>query len=167
VGSIAIGCLSRRGYRVTALTGKESERDYLARLGANEVLNRSTLQMGTRPLEKGTWAGAVDAVGGELLAWLTRTMLPWGGIASCGLAGGTDLHTTVMPFILRGVNLLGIDSVGCPMAIRREVWRRLATDLKPAALSSIAREISFDELPNAFPILLEGKMRGRYVVRLN
>jgi acrylyl-CoA reductase (NADPH) len=167
VGSIAIGCLARRGYEVTAITGKASEREYLLGLGARDVLDRGSLQLGTRPLEKAMWAGAIDAVGGELLAWLTRTTNYWGAIASCGLAGGTDLHTTVMPFILRGVSLIGIDSVACPMNVRREVWQRLATDLKPEGLSRIAREIPLEGLPDAFTTLLNGAMRGRYVVRLS
>jgi NADPH2:quinone reductase len=167
VGSVAIGCLSRLGFEVTAVTGKESEADYLRSLGATSVVARSSLQMGTRPLEKAMWAGAVDAVGGDLLAWLTRTTNYWGAIASCGLAGGTELHTTVMPFILRGVSLLGIDSVMCPMDVRRTVWHRLATDLKPQALSTIAREIPLDGLPDAFTTLLNGAARGRYVVKLS
>jgi len=167
VGSVAIGCLSRLGYEVTAITGKESERDYLQSLGATTVIARSSLQMGARPLEKAQWAGAIDAVGGDMLAWLTRTTNYWGAIASCGLAGGAELHTTVMPFILRGVNLLGIDSVMCPMEVRRTVWQRLATDLKPRALSSIAREIPLDGLPDAFTTLLDGAARGRYVVKLS
>jgi NADPH2:quinone reductase len=166
VGSIAIGCLSRRGYPVTAITGKEHERDYLQQLGAREVLPRAALQMGTKPLEKATWAGAVDAVGGDLLAWLTRTTNYWGAIACCGLAGGIDLNTTVMPFILRGVSLIGIDSVACPMNIRRTVWERLATDLKPTGLDRIAREIPLEGLPDAFTALLNGAARGRYVVKL-
>lgn len=167
VGSVAIGCLARLGFEVTAITGKESEGDYLQGLGATTVVGRSSLQMGTRPLEKAQWAGAVDAVGGDMLAWLTRTTNYWGAIASCGLAGGFELHTTVMPFILRGVNILGIDSVMCPMEVRREVWRRLATDLKPQALSTIAQEISFDSLPDVFATLLNGGARGRYVVKLS
>ena len=122
--------------------------------------------MGTRPLEKAAWAGAIDSVGGATLAWLTRTTMYGGCIASCGLTGGTELQTTVMPFILRGVKLLGIDSVMCPMPTRLEVWRRLATDLKPAKLADIAREIALDGLPDAFDALLNGRARGRYVVRL-
>jgi len=122
--------------------------------------------MGTKPLEKATWAGAIDAVGGDMLAWLTRTTQPWGGIASAGLTGGTELHTTVMPFILRGVSLIGIDSVACPMEIRREVWRRLATDMKPPDLQAIAREIALEDLPLAFQTLLAGAARGRFVVNV-
>jgi acrylyl-CoA reductase (NADPH) len=166
VGSIAVQCLAARGYDVTALTGKPQEEKYLRSLGATHVLARGTLQMGTRPLEKATWAGAVDPVGGATLAWLTRTMMQNGCIASSGLTGGTELTTTVLPFILRGVKLLGIDSVMCPMPTRLEVWRRLASDLKPAKLLEAAHQISLEELPPAFDALLKGQARGRYVVKL-
>jgi acrylyl-CoA reductase (NADPH) len=165
VGSMAVQLLAARGYTVTALTGKDAEHDYLRSLGAAEVLSRGTLQMGTRPLEKPLWAGAVDPVGGETLAWLTRTMMYNGAIACSGLTGGTDLHTTVLPFILRGTKLLGIDSVMCPMDTRLDVWHRLATDMKPAALSTMAREISMSGLPDAFTTLLRGAARGRFVVK--
>jgi len=121
---------------------------------------------GTKPLEKATWAGAVDAVGGDTLAWLTRTMMVGGTIASSGLAGGFELHTTVMPFILRGVKLLGIDSVACPLERRVSIWRRLATDLRPAHLLTMVKEIGLDGLEDAFSILLNGKARGRFVVKL-
>ena len=167
VGSIAVQCLAARGYDVTALTGKPQEEGYLRSLGAAKVLARDALQMGTRPLEKSMWAGAVDPVGGATLAWLTRTMMQNGCIASSGLTGGTELQTTVLPFILRGVKLLGIDSVMCPMPTRLEVWRRLATDLKPAKLVETARQISIEELPSAFEALLKGHARGRYVVALS
>jgi NADPH2:quinone reductase len=166
VGSLAVSCLSRLGYTVTALTGKDSEHGFLRSLGAAEVVSRGSLQMGTRPLEKATWAGAVDAVGGDVLAWLTRTMSYGGAIANSGLTAGTELHTTVLPFILRGVKLLGIDSVACPMPRRHAVWRRLASDMKPPQLRSIAREISLDDLPGAFDTLLKGRARGRFVVKL-
>jgi len=166
VGSIAVECLAARGYEVTALTSKESEADYLQTLGARTVLARSSVQMGTRPLEKAMWAGAVDPVGGDVLAWLTRTTMPFGTIASSGLAGGTELHTTVLPFILRGVKLLGIESVACPADVRRDTWARLATDLRPKHLQTVAREISFDELPSAFATLLKGGARGRFVVKI-
>ena len=166
VGSIAVAGLARLGYDVTAITGKEEAHEYLRQLGAREVVSRGTLEMGTRPLEKARWAGAVDAVGGDMLAWLTRTTDAWGGIASTGLTGGVELHTTVMPFILRGVSLIGIDSVSCPMEIRAEVWRHLATDMKPHNLAAIAKEISLDGLPDAFATLLAGKARGRFVVNV-
>ena len=167
VGSIAVAALAKRGYTVTAITGKDAEHGYLRTLGATNVVSRTTLELGTKPLEKATWAGAIDAVGGDLLAWLTRTTQPWGGIASAGLTGGTELHTTVMPFILRGVSLMGIDSVACPMEIRRDVWRRLATDMKPPDLQAIAREIALEELPPAFQTLLAGAARGRFVVNVS
>ena len=166
VGSIAVAALARRGYAVTAITGKDAEHGYLRGLGAADVIARGTLQMGTRPLEKATWAGAVDAVGGDMLAWLTRTTDYWGSIASTGLTGGVELHTTVMPFILRGVSLLGIDSVMCPMPIREEVWARLATDLRPADLRALTREITLEELPAAFRTLLDAQAIGRFVVRV-
>jgi acrylyl-CoA reductase (NADPH) len=166
VGSIAVAALARLGYDVTAITGKDDAHEYLRRLGARDVLSRTTLEMGTRPLEKARWAGAVDAVGGDMLAWLTRTTDHWGSIASTGLTGGVDLHTTVMPFILRGVSLIGIDSVGCPMEMRTEVWRRLATDMKPRDLQAIIKEIPIEGLHEAFATLLSGAARGRFVVNV-
>jgi len=167
VGSVAVQLLAARGYEVTALTGKDGEHDFLRSLGARDVLSRKTLQMGTKPLEKSQWAGAVDVAGGETLAWLTRTMNYNGCIASSGLTAGTDLKTTVLPFILRGVKLLGIDSVSCPAEKRLAVWRRLATDLKPAGLSTIATDIGLEGLPAAFATLLAGGARGRFVVSLS
>jgi acrylyl-CoA reductase (NADPH) len=167
VGSIAIGVLSRLGYNVSAITGKDGVDDYLRSLGASEVLSRHTLDLGTRPLEKSTWDGAVDAVGGEMLAWLTRTMNYGGSIASTGLTGGIELKTTVIPFLLRGINLLGIDSVMCPMDVRREIWRRLATDMKPTNLSAVINEIELEQLPDAFAALTSARARGRFVVRLD
>ena len=166
VGSMAVELLSTLGYQVTALTGKDDCHDYLRTLGAVEVLSRHTLEMGTRPLEKAQWAGAVDPAGGPILAWLTRTMKAGGCIASSGLTAGVELQTTVLPFILRGVKLLGIDSVMCPMERRLEVWRRLASDMKSTHTDLIVREISLDDLPDAFATLLEGAARGRFVVRI-
>jgi NADPH2:quinone reductase len=167
VGSMAVAMLAALGYRVTALTGKESERDFLQSLGAADVLSRGTLQMtSTRPLEKSTWAGAVDAVGGNVLAWLTRTMNYRGAIACSGLTAGTDLPLTVLPFILRGVRLIGIDSAMCPMAERVEVWRRLAGDMKPRQLRMMTKEITLNDLPGAFDTLLKGQARGRFVVKV-
>jgi len=166
VGSIAVAALSRLGYEVTAITGKDDAHDYLRALGARDVLSRTTLAMGTRPLEAARWAGAVDAVGGDMLSWLTRTTNYWGGIASTGLTGGIEIHTTVMPFILRGVSLIGIDSVMCPMNVRTEVWRRLATDMKPPHLPDIAREITLSGLSEAFATLIAGAARGRFVVNV-
>ena len=164
VGSVAVSALAGLGYQVVAITGKDEEHGFLRELGAADVISRRTLEMGTRPLEKATWAAAVDAVGGDMLAWLTRTTQPWGGVASTGLTGGTDLHLTVMPFILRGVSLIGVDSVACPMDLRREVWRRLSSDMKPPRLTSMIRRIGLDQLPEAFSTLLAGAARGRFVV---
>ena len=166
VGSLGVQCLAALGYEVTALTGKDGEHDYLRSLGARTVLSRSELQMGTRPIEKEMWAGAIDPVGGETLAWLTRTMMYGRAIAASGLTGGIDVRTTVIPFILRSVKLLGIDSVMCPMERRREAWWRLATDMKPMKLKASTREIGLADLPAAFTTLLKGAARGRYVVTL-
>ncbi len=167
VGSVAVELLATLGYDVTALTGKDSEHDHLRSLGAKEVLSRHELEMGTRPLEKSMWAGAVDPVGGDILAWLTRTMKYGGCISSCGLTAGIDLNTTVLPFILRGVSLLGIDSAACPMARRQEVWQRLGADMKPTRLPTVAKEITLADLPEAFATLLAGEARGRTVVKLS
>ena len=135
VGSIAIAILARRGYHVVALTGKEAESDYLKHLGAKEVMLRQSLDLAKiKPLGKETWAGAVDNLGGDVLAWMASTMQVGGALASIGLAASFSLNTTVMPFILRGVSLLGIDSVNCPMVQRAAVWQRLATDMRPAHL---------------------------------
>lgn len=166
VGSLAVQCLAAGGYQVTAVTRKEDAHAFLRAQGAVEVLSAAALTMGTRPLEKALWAGAVDPVGGDTLAWLTRTMRRGACIASSGLTGGIQLNTTVMPFILRGVKLLGIDSAQCPMDIRREVWSRLASDLKPAHLAAATRTITLEELPEAFATLLRGEARGRYVVQV-
>ncbi|HEY0664567.1 MAG TPA: oxidoreductase [Gallionella sp.] len=164
VASLAIQMLAQLGYHVVALTGKDSGHDYLKSLGAAEILPRKGLEMGTHPLEKAQWAGALDAVGGETLAWLTRTMQQNGAIASFGNAGGIELHTTVMPFILRGVRLIGVDSAATAMPLRRAIWQRLANELKPQRLVQVVRTIHFSELPQAFPQMLQGQHRGRTVV---
>ena len=166
VASLAIMMLAQLGYHVVALTGKDSEHDYLKSLGASEILSRKDLAMGTRPLEKALWAGALDSVGGDTLAWLTRTMQQNGAIASFGNAGGVELHTTVLPFILRGVRLIGIDSAATAMPLRRRIWQRLATDLRPESLALAAHAVPFKALPQVFPSLLQGKQRGRSVVEI-
>ncbi|HSN72742.1 MAG TPA: oxidoreductase [Steroidobacteraceae bacterium] len=167
VGSLAIDMLAARGYQAVGLTGKRDAHEYLKSLGAARVLAREDVDFGKRPLEKALWAGAIDNVGGETLTWLTRTMDYWGSIASIGLAGGAELHTTVMPFILRGVNLLGINSSATRRPTRLEVWKRLASDLKPRHFDLIrSRTIDFDDLPGAFQDYLDGKVRGRTVVRV-
>ncbi|HEY5756467.1 MAG TPA: oxidoreductase [Steroidobacter sp.] len=168
VGSIAVDILAARGYRVVAVTGKQASVEYLQGLGAARVLLRDQINTGSRPLEEAQFAGAIDNVGGELLTWLTRTVKFWGNIASIGLAASPELKTTVMPFILRGVNLLGINSVYTPRPLRLQVWQRLATDLKPRHLDSIVtRTISFDELPGAFGDYLNAGVTGRTVVRIS
>ncbi len=168
VGSVAIDALARLGYHVVALTGKANEADYLRGIGAKEVKLRSEPDLAKiRPLDKALWAGAVDNLGGEVLAWMASTMKIGGAIASIGLAASHSLNTTVMPFILRGASLLGVDSVNCPMAVRQEVWRRLANDMKPAHLKTMARTIPFAELPTVFDAFIAGQARGRVVVDLN
>ena len=167
VGGLATSMLAGLGYHVVAFTIVPDSEDYLKNIGATEVLHGNDLEMGERPLEKGLWAGAIDAVGGKTLAWITRTMNPLGNIASIGLAGGSDLNTTVMPFILRGVNLLGINSTYCPVPFREKVWSRLATDLKPQALDTIVnRTVAFDDLPDLFSGYMEGTVTGRTVVKI-
>ena len=167
VGSLAIDILAGRGYEVVALSGKAEADEYLKEIGAARILRRGEIQLGQRPLEAVQWAGAVDNLGGEVLAWLTRTVDFFGNIASIGLAASPELHTTVMPFILRGVSLLGINSVANPRALRLKVWDRLATDLKPRHLARIcARTIGFEELPAAFPDYVAGRVLGRTLVRI-
>jgi NADPH2:quinone reductase len=167
VGSLAVDMLAARGYRVIAVSGKAEAAPYLQGLGAHEVLLRKDLDLGSRALETARFGGAIDNLGGEVLTWLTRTVDFWGNIASIGLAQGADLKTTVMPFILRGVSLLGINSSATPRARRVAVWQRIATDLKPRHLARIAtRTIDFAELPAAFPAYLDGKVTGRTVVRI-
>jgi NADPH2:quinone reductase len=166
VATLAIDILSKLGYHVVAVTGKDAEHDFLKGLGAQEVMSRHTLEMGKRPLEKAAWAAAFDSVGGESLAWLTRTMQPEGLIASFGNAGGIEFTTTVLPFILRGVRLIGVNTGETPMPLRRKVWGRLATDLKPRHLGEIAHDISLDDLPGYFERMLKGQIKGRAVVKL-
>jgi NADPH2:quinone reductase len=167
VGSIAIDLLSGAGYDVVAMSRKPDADAYLASLGAGEVIDAAAVAAETRPLEPARWAAAIDNVGGEVLAWLTRTTQPWGSIAAIGLAGGHELHTTVMPFILRGVSVLGITSANCPMARRLRVWERLVSDLKPRHLDRIvAGTITLDALPGVFEQVLAGQHRGRHVVQL-
>ncbi len=167
VATLAIDMLARLGHHVVALTGKDAEAAFLKDIGAAEILLRQTLELGTRPLEKAMWAAAFDSVGGEQLAWLTRTMQQGGLIASFGNAGGIELKTTVLPFILRGVRLIGVDSGFTPMPLRRKVWSRLASDLKPRHLPVIAYTIELNELPVLFERMLKAQVRGRAVVKIS
>jgi NADPH2:quinone reductase len=166
VATLAIDMLSQLGYDVTALTGKEGEENFLKDIGARGVMLRQTLDTGSKPLERALWAAAFDSVGGEQLAWLTRTMQTHGLIASFGNAGGIELKTTVLPFILRGIRLIGVDSAYTPMPLRRKIWERLGSDLKPRHLKAIAHTIGLDDLPAQFDRLLKGQVRGRAVVKL-
>ena len=167
VGSIAIDMLSSRGYEVIAVTGKAESADYLRSLGASQVLLRKEIDYGKRPLEAARFGGAIDNVGGDTLTWLTRTVDTWGNIACIGLAGGAELHTSVMPFILRGVNLLGINSSATLREMRLIVWNRIATDLKSRHLDKIVTQtIDFDSLPGAFQSYLDGAVTGRTVVKI-
>jgi len=167
VGSIAVDMLAGRGYEVVAVSGKPDQDDYLRALGASRILRRQDIDYGSKPLEAVQWAGAVDNVGGAMLAWLTRTVGYGGNIASIGLAGSHKLETTVMPFILRGVNLLGINSSGTPRELRLAVWGRISTDLKPRHFDRIVnRTIGFDDLPGAFQDYIDGRVTGRTVVRI-
>lgn len=166
VGSLAINILTRAGYEAHAISGKAEHSDFLRQLGAREVFPRDTLDSATRPLENARWAGAIDNVGDPALAALTRVIQPYGNIASCGLAGGHGLNTTVMPFIIRGVSLLGIASAGTPRAQREQVWERLAGSWKPNHLDAICtRETALDGLSEVFPAMLAGHSFGRTVVR--
>ena len=167
VGSVAIDILAGAGYHVVALTGKQGEADYLKRLGAKEVMLRSALDLSRiKPLDKATWAGAVDNLGGDVLSWLASTMQIGGTLASIGLAAGHTFNTTVMPFILRGVSLVGVDSVNAPMAIRRKVWQRLATDLRPRHLRDMTTTVTLGQLPAVFEKILKAQIRGRTVVKI-
>lgn len=167
VGSFAVDILSSLGYEVVAVTGKSDNNAMLEGLGASHVLDRNTLQLEGRPLEKAQWGGAIDNVGGNILAWLTRTVNPWGNIAAVGLAGGFELNTTVMPFILRGVSLLGINSQGCPTELRHQLWQRLASDLAPQNLDKIVTDtVKLDDLPDVFGKMLAGETTGRTIVEI-
>lgn len=167
VGSIAIDILSRAGYDVHAITGKLDHLDYLTGLGARQVISRENLHWGQRPLETALWAGALDGVGGEMLDGLTRVIGPGGCIASYGMAGGNELHTTVMPFILRAVSLVGVSAANANRSDRETVWNLLAGAWRPRHLDAIiTREIALDELPQTFQTLLAGQALGRTVVKL-
>lgn len=168
VGSLAIDMLEARGYETVAVTGKTDRADYLNSIGATRVLLRGDIDPGSRPLEKAQFAGAIDNLGGETLTWLTRTMRYGGNIASIGLAAGIELNTTVMPFILRAVCLLGINSVETPRDLRLAVWRRIGADLRPRHLDTIApTTIRFDDLPEHFAPFMAGEITGRVVVDLS
>ncbi len=168
VGSIAIDMLDARGYEAVAVTGKAGEDEYLKSIGARRILLRDEIDFGKRPMEKAEWAGAIDNLGGDYLAWLTRTTDYGGNIAAIGLASHIKLETTVMPFILRAVCLLGINSVDTPRDLRLAVWSRIGGDLRPRHLETIgSRTIAFDDLPGAFQAFIDGTVTGRTVVEIS
>jgi acrylyl-CoA reductase (NADPH) len=166
VGSVAIALLSKLGHRVVAATGKAGEGDYLAQLGAAEVIPREALGSAGKPLQKERWAGVVDALGSHTLANALAQTRYGGVVAACGLAQGMDLPSSVAPFILRGVTLAGIDSVMAPLALRQQAWARLAEDLNPALLETMVEEIELADAPEAAARLISGKVRGRIVVKI-
>lgn len=166
VGSVAVALLARLGHRVVAATGKSAQADYLRSLGAADIVDRAELAAPGKPLQKERWAAVVDAVGSHTLANACAQTRYGGAVAACGLAQGADLPATVMPFILRGVSLLGVDSVMAPMALRRQAWQRLARDLDPARLEAMTTEVGLEGAVDAAERLMAGQVRGRTVVRL-
>ncbi len=166
VGSVAIALLSKMGYQVVAATGKASEHAYLTSLGAHSIIDRSELAQAGKPFQKERWAGVVDAVGSHTLANALAQTRYGGTVAACGLAQGMDLSTSVMPFILRGVTLAGVDSVMAPRALRQRAWSRLAQDLNPVLLESMIEEVPLERAVEKAHSLMDGKVRGRIVVRL-
>ena len=166
VGSVAVALLAKLGYAVAASTGRPEEAAYLKDLGASDIINRSELTGPPRPLAKERWAGGIDAVGSTTLANVLSMTRYGGAVAACGLAGGMDLPTSVAPFILRGVSLIGIDSVMCPLPHREAAWRRLASDLDRNKIAAMANEIGLDDVIDAGRRIVEGKVRGRIVVKI-
>ena len=164
VGSVAVAVLSKLGYDVVAVTGRIAEVEYLMKLGAKRIIDRAELSAPGKPLMKEQWAGAVDVVGGQMLANVCASMKYRGVVAACGLAGGFALPATVMPFILRGVTLAGVDSVMCPKADRIEAWKRLAKDLDPALLESMVQRLTMNEVIPTAEKILAGEVRGRVIV---
>jgi acrylyl-CoA reductase (NADPH) len=166
VGSVAIALLAKLGYRAVASTGRPQEAPYLTGLGAAEVIDRAELAGAPRPLAKERWAGGIDTVGSTTLANVLSMTKYGGAVAACGLAGGMDLPGSVAPFILRGVSLLGIDSVMCPLKIRREAWNRLASDLDRGKLAAMTTEVGLGQVPDFGSAIVEGRVRGRIVVKI-
>lgn len=167
VGSFAVQLLSQLGYEVIAMTRKLERHDYLYSLGANKIIDGSEVKVDSSSMHKGSWAGAIDNLGGDTLAWLTKSVKPWGNIVSIGMAGGVDVNTSTMPFILRGVSLLGVTSAACPQTLRKQVWNQLGDELLPGKLDQVcSHEIALEQLPEAFSNLLDGKTIGRQLVCL-
>jgi acrylyl-CoA reductase (NADPH) len=166
VGSVAVALLATAGFQVIASTGRAAEADYLKSLGAAEILERAELAKEGRPLGRERWAGGIDAVGSRTLANVLSMTRYGGAVAACGLAGGMDLPASVAPFILRGVSLLGIDSVMCPLPLRREAWKRLASELQKGKLQAMTREIGLDQVVETGRAIVDGRVRGRIVVKI-
>ncbi|MBS0248331.1 MAG: oxidoreductase [Proteobacteria bacterium] len=166
VGSVAVAILSKLGFSVSATTGRPEQADYLKSLGASEIVERAMLSGPPKALAKERWAGGIDSVGSTTLANLLSMIRYGGAVAACGLAGGMDLPASVAPFILRGVCLLGVDSVMCPLPRRQEAWKRLETDLDRQKLATMAREISLSDLPEVAAAIVAGQVRGRIVVKI-
>jgi putative YhdH/YhfP family quinone oxidoreductase len=167
VGSVAIDLLTAAGYEAHAISGKVEEFGWLEHLGARQCISRHDLHWGQKPLERASWAGCIDNLGGDMLAGISRVIDLWGNIACCGMAGGHGLHTTVFPMILRGVSLLGISSTNCPIDLRRKLWDRLGNEWKPPHLEEIIRnEVTIDRLQPEFGRMLDGLSLGRTVVRV-
>ena len=166
VGTVAIALLGKLGYEVIASTGRPEEADFLKELGASEIIHRDELSGPAKPLNKERWAGGVDAVGSHTLANVLSMTSYGGAVAACGVAQGKDLPSSVAPFILRGVSLLGIDSVMAPLALRQEAWARLARDLDPEKLEAITTEIGFQDVIEAAKDIVDGKIRGRVAVKM-
>jgi acrylyl-CoA reductase (NADPH) len=166
VGSVAVALLAKRGFEVIASTGRSAEADYLKGLGAAQVVERAELNGPVRPLAKERWAGAIDSVGSATLANVLAATKYGGAVVACGLAGGMDLPGSVAPFILRGVSLFGIDSVQCPIKTRVEAWNRLGSELDRAKSATMTRQIALSEVIETAPTILEGRVRGRIVVKI-
>lgn len=167
VGSFSVQLLSQLGYHVVAMTRKSQQHDFLRALGAKQIISPSEIVIDSRSLHKGRWGGAIDNLGGDTLAWLTKTVKPWGNIVSVGMAAGVKMETTAMPFILRGVSLLGVSSASCPQMLRRALWSKLGNELLPENLDNICTaEVGLETLTDAFKNLLQGNVHGRQIVRL-
>ncbi len=167
VGSFAIQLLTQLNYHVVAMTRKQDQHDYLVSLGAQEIISPDEVQVDSASLHKSRWGGAIDNLGGDTLAWLTKSVKPWGNIVSIGMAGGINVETTAMPFILRGISLLGVTSAACPQSLRKQIWNKLGSELLPRNIDQIcAAEVKLEELTEAFNALLQGSICGRQVVCL-
>ena len=167
VGSFTVQLLSQLRYHVVAMTRKQQAHDYLTDLGAQEIISPDEVKVDSAPMHKGRWAGAVDSLGGDTLAWLTKSVKTWGNIVSIGMAGGVNVNTTAMPFILRGVSLLGVTSASCPQQLRKQIWNKLSNELLPNNLDQICTaEVKLETLTDAFNRLLHGDISGRQIVCL-